>query len=85
MWLAPLSPATRRETFRMVTEKQAAAAEAAFAFSAAMTEEVAKFWVGAATRPFSSFPVEKSVARSLARAATPVTRRVRSNRRRLGR
>lgn len=85
MWLAPLSPETGRETLRMVAEKQAAAAEAAFVFSAAMTAEVAKFWMGAAFQPFSPFPVEKSVGRSLARAATPVTRRVRSNRRRLGR
>jgi hypothetical protein len=85
MWLAPMSTGAQRETLRMVAEKQAAAAEAAFAFSAAMMEEAAKFWTGAVFRPFSPFPVEKSVARSLRRAATPLTRRVRDNRRRLRR
>jgi hypothetical protein len=85
MWLAPHLAATQADMLRMVTEKQAAAVEAAATFSLSMANEAWKFWANAALGHVSTNPVERAVKTSLRKAAVPVNRRVRANRKRLSR
>ena len=83
MWINPLAAASQKEAVRMVAEKQAAAAEAAMAFSLSMAEETWKFWSGAAFGRIATDPVEKEIRASLRKAAVPVNLKVRANRKRL--
>jgi hypothetical protein len=85
MWFAPSDATTQKESVKMVAEKQAAAAEAAMAFSMSMAAETWKFWSRAAFGQVATDPVQKAVKASLRKAAAPVTKRVRTNRRRLSR
>ena len=83
MWLQPFAAATQKEAVQMVAEKQVATAEAAMAFSMSMANETWKFWSAAAFGRVGHNPVQKAVNASLRRAALPVHKRVRANRKRL--
>jgi hypothetical protein len=83
MWLAPYAPSTHSEMSRMLIEKQLAVAEAAMAFSWTLAGEAWKLWAGAAFGRLSQHSLHSSLSTSMRKAALPISRRVKANRRRL--
>ena len=83
MWMQPFATATHKEAVKMVTEKHEATAEAAMAFSMSMVNETWKFWSAAAFGRVGHNPVQRAVNASLRKAALPLHKRVRANRKRL--
>jgi hypothetical protein len=81
--------ADRREWMRMVIEKNEAAFDSAVSFWMAALHGQQQAWQRAlwAGRPLTpqDFRLDKATARRLGRSLTPVTRRVKSNARRLTR
>ncbi len=82
-YAAPFTAETQRETYRMVAEKQQAAAEAAMTFSMTLMGEAWEFWSTSMVKPWHHWSAVHAMEKAFGRAATPVTSRVRANHRRL--